>query len=135
MPRFEAQQRHDGLRADILDAPAACVSLWFLERRARDARGSLAAVAAFPAGEQPFGTGELNFAGGPRNGLARDLAQDGVDEPHGRRLPRTLYQFHALSHGRMRRNALEMPKLIDPHPQCRAHFAVELLAASRIMFD
>ncbi len=70
LARFEAQQRHDGLRADILDAPAACVSLRLLERRARDAGGGFGAVAAFPAGQQPLGAGEFDLAGGPRHRFA-----------------------------------------------------------------
>src|SRR5215469_14635261 len=63
--RLEPQQRNYRLRPDILDAPAARVSLGPHERRARDIACSLAAVALFPAREKPFGTRQLDLARRP----------------------------------------------------------------------
>src|ERR1035437_2694461 len=129
----EAEQRDDGLRADVLDAAAAHVLFRLLERGAGDGGGGLGAVVASPSSQQPLGAGEFHVAAGPFDGGAIHLPQHGIDEARGGALARALDQFHAAGHGGVRRDALQIPTLIDAHAQRDAHFGVELPRAAGVM--
>ena len=131
----EAEQRDDGLGADVLDAAAAHVLFRLLKRGAGDTGGGLGAVVAFPASQQPLRAGEFHLAAGPRDGRAIHLPQHGIDEARGGALARALDEFHAGGHGGVRRDALQVAKLVDAHAQRDAHFGVELLPAAGVMPD
>ena len=85
----------------------------------------------FPAGQQPLRAGQLDFARRPGHRVAIRLAQQGVDESGGRGLVRPLHQFDAVVDGGVRRNALQVAKLVDAHAQRDAHFGIELARPAR----
>ena len=81
-----AEQRHDGLRADILHPPAARISHRLLERRPRDSLGGLPAVLPLPARQQPFRAGQFHFPRRPRTGSRSTLRSTALTNPAAERL-------------------------------------------------
>ena len=131
----ELEQGDDGLRPDVLGASGADVFFGLLEGGAGDCRGRLEAEVAFPAGQQPFGTGELDFAGRPSEGVAIDLAEDGVDEAGGGTFAGAFDEIDGIGDGGVGRHALQVAELVNGHAEGDADFGIELLAAAGIVLD
>ena len=131
----EAEQRDDGLGADVLDAAAAHVLFRLLERGAGDTGSGIGPVVAFPASQHPRRAREFHVAAGPLHGSSIHLPQHGIDEARGGALARPLDEFHAAGHGGVRRDALQITKLVDAHAQRDAHLGVELLPAAGVVPD
>ena len=122
----EIEQRHDGLRADILRPPAARIFHRLLERRPRNSVGGVPAIEALPARQQPLRARELHFPRRPRDRVAIHVAQDRVDQPGGGALARPLHQLHTVPDRRVGRYTVQVAKLVDAHAQRRAHLEIEL---------
>src|ERR1035441_9080559 len=131
----ELEQGDDGLRTDVLGAAGAGVFFGLLERGAGDQGGGFEAEVALPAGQQPFGTGELDLAGAPRDGAAIHGAEDGVDEAGGGALAGALDEIDGIGDSGVGRDALQVAELVDRHAEGDADFGIELLAAGGIMLD
>ena len=112
----QTEERHNRLRSDVLNAASARdVGLGRLQESGGDPVGRLLAELAIPAFEQPGGHGEIDSAVGPRHRLTIGFSQNCVDQACGGSFVNALYQFHAFPDGGMRRNAIEIAKLINAH--------------------
>ena len=79
---------------------------------------------------------QLDFAAGPSDWLAVDLAQDRVGETGRRTLSRALDQLYAFMNRGMRGDTLQIAQLVDAHAQRNADFQIEARgAAARIVLD
>src|SRR5271157_1413633 len=114
----------DGLGADVLGAAGAGEFFGLAEGGAGDRNGGLGAEVALPASQQPFGTGELDFAGGPGDGVAIDLAEDGVDETGGGSFAGAFDEIDGIGDGGVGRNALEVAELVNGHAEGDADFGI-----------
>jgi hypothetical protein len=132
---FEAEERDDGLGADVLNAADVDVLLRRLESGFRDRGGGVGAVSLLPSGEEPLGAGELDFARGPGDGIAIRLAEDGVDEAGCGGLAGALDELDAFLDGGMRRDALEVAELVDGDAERGADFGIELAGAAGVVGD
>ena len=120
---MKIEERHDGLRADILDAPSTCdMSLGRFKESGCDLVGCFRAELAIPSFEQPGGHGEFGGAIRPGHHLAIGFAQNRVNQAGGGRPAQALDQLDTLAHSGMRRNAIEIAKLINAHAQRDAYF-------------
>ena len=120
------EQRHDGLRADILDAAGARdVALGWLEERGGDSIGCVAAELAIPFVDQPSRHGQFGGAIGPGYGLAIRFSQNRVDQAGRRCFVRALHQLNAFADGGVRRDAIEIAQLVDAHAESDADLVVK----------
>ena len=125
LARLQIEERHNGLRSDVLDAAGAGdVGLGRLKERGGDFGRCRAAELAIPPFEQPGWHGEIGGAVGPRHHGAVGFSQNGVDQSGGGRFVSALHQLDAFTDGGMRRDAIEIAKLINAHPQSDANFRV-----------
>ena len=69
--------------------------------------------------------GQLDRAARPGDRLTIDLPQDRVGETRSRAFPRQFDQLHALVNAGMRGYPIEIPQLINSHPQGHPNFGVE----------
>lgn len=125
LARMQIEERHDGLRADILDAAGAGdVALGGLEERGGDLIGCVAAELAIPFLEQPGRHGQCGGAIGPGDRRAIRFSQNRVDQACCRRSAKTLHQLDAFADGGVRRDAIEIAQLVDAHAERDADFGL-----------
>ena len=140
MPGLDLEQRHDGLRADVLLAARVGIDRRLsgsFERGSRDRRGGFRRRIA-RSQRSSIQAGMLSSVARvrPRDRLAIHLAQHRVDESGGGALVRLLDQFDALGDGGVRRDAVQIAQLEDAHAQGDADFVIELgLRAAGEEFD
>ena len=157
----ELEEGDDGLGADVLnagtrrrrsagDAPCsgesgglevgrglrvADVHFGFNERVARDGGGCFGAVVASPLAEEPGGAREFDGQGRPGDGVAGDLAEDGVDEAGGEAFAAALGEFDAFVDGGVAGYAVEVAKLKDAHPEGCADAGLGFGGAAGVVVD
>ena len=123
----EFQHWDNGLGADVLySAGARDVGLGGLQKLSRDRLRGLGTELPIPLVDQPLGQREFGGAAGPRDGLAVHFPQYGIYQPGSRCLAGALHQFDAFGNRGVRRNPVEIPELIDAHPQRDPDLVIQL---------
>jgi len=124
---MQIEQRHDGLRANVLDAASARdVVLRRAEKRGSDLIGCRAAELAIPSFQQPGGHGKFGGAIGPRDRRAIRLSQNRVHQACCRRSAKTLHQLDAFADRGVRGDPIEIAQLVNAHAERDADFEFRL---------
>ena len=120
---MQIEQRHDGLRADVLGAASARDVIFDrLKECSSDLIGSLAAEPSIPFVEQPCGHGQSRRAIRPRHRRAVGFSQDCIHQPRCGRSAQPLHQLDTFADGGVWRDAIEITQLINAHAKSNEYF-------------